>query len=100
MNAYEMFLILNPDLDEARLDQTLRDIEAVLGKYEAKVVDIDKRGKRRLAYTIKNKRDSHQVILKLEIEPSTVAPIKKQLSITDNILRFTLLALNKQKEKK
>ena len=94
MKTYELFLLLNPDLDQTRVDQELKGFEEIFAKHGGKIVDIDNRGRKKSAYPIKNKRDANQVILKVELEPNQVTQVKKQLSITNNILRYSLLNVN------
>lgn len=94
MKTYEMFTLFSPNLDDAKLDKAIKDLEALLGKFNGKILDADKKGRKKLAYKIDDNRDANQVILKLELEEDSVSKIRKQLSISDNILRFSILSLD------
>ncbi len=90
--------MFNPSLSDSALDQAIKEYEALLSKYKGKIIDMDKKGKNRLAYEIKDMKEAHHVLLNIEADPTSIVAIKKQVEITDNILRMLILnsALNKK----
>jgi len=49
---------------------------------------------RRLAYTIKGQRKGTYWLMYVSLETGQVAPLRRQLDITESILRFLLLKVN------
>ena len=58
MNKYESVIIVNPNLDEAGV-KALEDKFTGLINENGKVESIDKMGKRKLAYEIKNNKKEY-----------------------------------------
>jgi small subunit ribosomal protein S6 len=48
--SYEMMYILRPDLGEEQVDQVITKYQTLLQEQGAEQIDIQHRGKRRLAY--------------------------------------------------
>jgi len=90
MRNYEMFLILKPKADETASQKAVRDIEAVLNKYGAKLKSSHSGGNARLAYPIQKRTDSFQIILDIEAEAQGIKELKKQLALVDDVLRATI----------
>lgn len=93
MRNYELFLILKPKKDEATAQKTIREIEAVLNRYGAKLVKNHGGVNAKLAYPIAKRIDSFQVSLEIEVEPNDVAELRRQLILVDEIIRFNIFAL-------
>lgn len=88
MRTYELFLHIDPTLDESKCNSKLKEVENLIQKFEGKIVDMDKRGRQKLSYSIDKRQDSYQVLLKVEAKPDTLTQIERQLKLLDNVLRF------------
>lgn len=93
MRNYELFLILEAKKDEATAQKIIRDVEAVLSKYGAKVTKSHQGQSFRLAYQINKRRETFQIILEIASEPSQIAEIKRSLGLVNQVLRFSLLTM-------
>lgn len=87
MKTYEAYILFKGNLSESALEQAVKDFEALLAKHKAKIEDQDKKGKTRLPQAIKKCKDAYQILFKVQADPASLAPIKKQLEIQDAILR-------------
>ena len=94
MRNYELFLILKPKKDEATAQKSIREVEAVLNKYGAKLVKNHGGSNTRLGHPIDKRMDSFQATLEIEVKPEDVAELRRQLILVDEILRFNIFALN------
>jgi ribosomal protein S6 len=94
MRNYELFLILKPKKDEATAQKSIREVEAVLNKYGAKLVKNHGGSNFRLGHPIDKRMDSFQATLEIEVKPEDVAELRRQLILVDEILRFNIFALN------
>lgn len=90
MRNYELAYIVDPDLEE----QALTDLEEkVKGWIEAaggKLSEIDRWGKRRLAYPINKKTDGYYFIITIEMPPQAGALVERDLRLSEPILRFMI----------
>lgn len=93
MRNYELFLILEAKKDEAAAQKIIRDVEAVLNKYGAKIIKSHSGQNLRLAYQINKRRETYQTVLEIEADPSQIAEIKRNLVLVNQVLRFSIFTL-------
>jgi len=98
MRPYELSILFHPDL-EMNLDPALEKVKKLLESNGANITKEDNEGKKRLAYQI-NKQD-FAVYYYFELELPTQAPAKisSVLNITDEVIRYLLVAKDPRKEK-
>ena len=96
MNDYEILLMLDPELEEARGDeilQRLRErVEADGGAWDGH----EPWGRRRLAYEIDHKAEAVYHLLLFKAEPETLHEVSRVLKITDGVVRH--LAVRRVKD--
>jgi small subunit ribosomal protein S6 len=90
MNKYEVMYIVKPVEEEA--------IEAVVAKFENLIVNnggtidkVDRWGKKRLAYELKDFTEGFYFVVYFTAEPRTVAELDRVMKITDEILRHMVI---------
>ena len=87
MIAYEILLMLDPDLPEERQNEivarTRELVERGGGSWSAE----DAWGRRKLAYEIDHKPEGAYHLLTFEADPETLAEISRVLKITDGVMR-------------
>ncbi|MEW6492085.1 MAG: 30S ribosomal protein S6 [Cyanobacteriota bacterium] len=94
---YELMYILRPDLGEEQVDQTITKYENLLREHGADPIEIQHRGKRRLAYEIKRQREGIYIQMNYKAPPAHVAPVERAMRISDEVIRYLTL---KQEEPK
>jgi small subunit ribosomal protein S6 len=90
MRNYEVAYIADPDLDEAA--QTALD-ERVAGWITAaggQTIQVDRWGKRRMAYPIKKRLDGVYVFVKAQLPPRATLDLERELRLQESILRFMI----------
>jgi len=90
MNKYEVMFIVKPAEEEA--------VEAVAAKFESLITSnggtvdkIDRWGKRRLAYEIKDFNEGIYFVVYFTAPASVVAELERVMKITDEILRHMVV---------
>ena len=98
MKQYELTVLIHPDL-EMNLTPALDKISKLIESQNGKIVKETNEGKKRLAYSI-NKQD-YAVYYFYELELPAQAPVKisSTLNITDEVLRYLLVAVDERKAK-
>ena len=88
MRNYEIMYILKADLDEAAREAEMGNIQKLLEKNGAKVLDTDiKMGLRELAYEIKDQTKGFYVILKVEADENALYQFNRKVKINPAVLR-------------
>ena len=88
MRNYEIMYILKADLDEAAREVEMGNIQKLLEKNGAKVLDTDlKMGLRELAYEIKEQTKGFYVLLKVEADEAALYQFNRKVKINPAVLR-------------
>ena len=87
MNEYEILLMLDVDLDEARqseiVDRTRELVERAGGSWDLH----DVWGRRKLAYEIRHKGEGTYHLLQLTCDAETLEEVSRVLRIDDGVMR-------------
>jgi small subunit ribosomal protein S6 len=87
MTDYEILLMLDPDLAEARQEEVVARIRSLAEKGGGTWDGHDAWGRRRLAYEIDHKTDGVYHLIHLTCEPETLDEISRVLKIDDGVMR-------------
>ena len=90
-NKYEGLFIINADLAEDERGKVIKDIEKSITSAKGKVMDVERIGKKKLAYKIKKRSEGVYVNIKFEAPSEGVAVLNKKLKMKENILRVFIL---------
>lgn len=89
---YEVMFIVRLEGDESAMNKV---VDQVRGWIEAdelgQVTKIDRWGRRKLAYEIRNQREGYYVVLDANIEPRALAEIEVNLNLSESILRYIIV---------
>ena len=97
MKNYELLTIFKPNLDADEVEKNISKIEDFVKKAKGKIVDVDKIGRKKLAYEIQKFRDGFFVSQIISIPADQIVEFKRQLRLNDNILRMMFLEAVKEK---
>lgn len=87
MKNYELMVIFKPNLDAEEVDKAIEKLNSTIVEFGGNTVSVEKSGRKRLAYDIQNFRDGFFATLVLALPADKVAEFKRQLRLTDSILR-------------
>jgi small subunit ribosomal protein S6 len=92
---YEVTYIIRPNLEEAEVDARVEQLAEVLKQSGGEVVgEIEKMGKRRLAYEIDDVREGYYVVMKFKSEPAPAKELERQMGLNEDVMRALLINLN------
>jgi small subunit ribosomal protein S6 len=92
---YEVTYILRPSLEEAEVDARLIQIADTLKANGGEIVgEIEKLGKRRLAYEINDVREGFYVVMKFKSGAAQAKELERQLRLNEDVLRQLLINTN------
>ena len=94
MRDYELMVVLTPDLDEAAVEATTERLGTQISGRGGEVVDIQKWGRRRLAYPIAKHRDGFYTVAKLKLNPEAAEPLERALTLNESVIRHLLVRLD------
>jgi small subunit ribosomal protein S6 len=85
--AYEILLMLDPELPEGRHDEIIARTRELVEKSGGSWVGHNVWGRRRLAYEINHKAEGSYHLLSFDTEPATLDELSRILRITDGVMR-------------
>jgi len=92
---YEVTYILRPGLEDAEVETRVNELSETLKGGGAEIVgEVEKMGKRRLAYEIKDVREGHYVVMKFKSGAAEAKEFERQLRLNDDVLRHLLIKLD------
>ena len=91
MRAYELMVILDPELEERTVAPSLDKFLDVVRKDGGTVDKVDVWGKRRLAYDIAKKSEGIYAVIDMQAEPATAKELDRQLNLNEAVLRTKLM---------
>jgi small subunit ribosomal protein S6 len=99
MRYYETLYILNPEYEQERIDNILKEVEEEASKF-SKVINHSVWNKKRLAYPVVNHKYGFYVLLQFESEDQgSLIRFDNYLKLNKFILRFQNVRLDAQPEK-
>ena len=91
MRAYELMVILDPELEERTVAPSLDTYLNVVRNDGGSVENVDIWGRRRLAYEINKNAEGIYAVVTLQAEPATVKELDRQLTLNESVLRTKVL---------
>ena len=91
MRAYELMVILDPELEERTVAPSLDTYLNVVRNDGGTVENVDIWGRRRLAYEIDKKPEGIYAVVTLQAEPATVKELDRQLGLNESVLRTKVI---------
>ena len=91
---YEMMILLTEEFNDSELKTWAFNYAKSLSKLSASEISVISRGKRDLAYDIKNQKKGNFIQINFSSLPKYITEYTKDLKFDSNVLRF--LVLNKK----
>ena len=91
MRAYELMVILDPELEERTVAPSLDTYLNVVRSDGGSVDNVDIWGRRRLAYEINKNAEGIYAVVTLQAEPATVKELDRQLTLNESVLRTKVI---------
>lgn len=88
MKAYEIIVILDPALTEEEVEGQINEIRELVLKGNGEVQDIQRWGKKRLAYLVKKRREGYYVLFLLKVDPQVLSSLERNFKISERILKY------------
>ena len=93
MHEYETVFILDPGLDEAQVNDEVEKTSNLIAANGGTILEVQRWGRKRLAYEINKKRDGVYTMIKHESTGDTVKELERRLRLNDSVMRvLTVIA--------
>jgi small subunit ribosomal protein S6 len=93
---YESYIILDGNLEDNPVDELIGKYENLLKKNDVEIKNIDRIGRRRLAYAIKKKLNGYYICFEIKANPDFIAKLEKSYKLDENVLRYLNVYMDKR----
>ena len=90
MNKYESVIIIKPNLEEGEIEGIITEITDLI-KQDGKVIEVDKKGIKKLAYEINKCREGYYITFDFEVRSELIVELERHYRINENIIKFITL---------
>ncbi len=89
---YELTFIVRVDPSEEVMNQTVEQVKTwVEEDGSSKVTNIDRWGRRKLAYLINKQREGYYVLMHFDGTPQILPELERNLKLSDKVLRYLII---------
>lgn len=88
MTTYETTFILEPGLDENRVNEEIDKVSHWIKDMGGEVLEVQRWGKRRLSYEIHRKRDGIYTMIMHDSPNTVVREVERRLGLNEAVLRL------------
>ena len=95
-NQYELMYILRPDLSEDRVGEAVSRYQNYLTDNGAENMEVQVKGKRRLAYPVGKYLDGIYVQMNYSADGSQNAPLERMMRLSEDTIRYLTIKRKKR----
>ena len=89
-NNYETIMIVNSNLEEAAIKDTIAKISALISEHGT-VESTEEWGKKRLAYPLKKQNEGYYVLINFSSNPEFINELDRIYNITDEVIKHIIV---------
>jgi len=95
MREYELTLVLSPGIADEDVPAEIERVSQLISdKGGTMTAEVNRWGKRRLAYPIEGHREGNYVLAHFKFEPDKAAELERNLESSEGIIRHLLVRLD------
>jgi small subunit ribosomal protein S6 len=95
-NHYESVVIYNANLEDEQIEAAVKRILEFHKANESEILDVDKWGRRRLAYPIKNAKSGYYVVYRFKSNRDFIAKLERAYRLDEIVIRYITVSLDKE----
>ena len=93
LRDYELVLVISPEVAEEEFEATIDNVSRFITEKGGIISDIERWGKRRLAYPIRHFVEGSYVLARFKMKPASGKELEANLRISEEVLRHLLIRL-------
>ena len=91
MHQYEIALIIRPEVEEEAQQAIIEQLSGLLTAEGGQVTQVEKWGRRQLAYPIKRVSDGYYYFIQGQFSSSVLPEVNRSIKLSDNIVRHMVI---------
>jgi small subunit ribosomal protein S6 len=96
---YEVMFIVRPDAAEEDVDKLIAGFTTNVTNGGGVVKNVDKMGRRKLAYMVRKFNDGNYVLLTVEANGAVVLELERRLRVSEPIIKFITVRIDEEEKR-
>jgi small subunit ribosomal protein S6 len=97
--VYEVMFIVRPDAAEEDVDKLITGFSATVTGGGGVVKNVEKMGRRKLAYMVRKFNDGNYVLLTIEATGPVVLELERRLRVTEPVIKFITVRIDEEEKR-
>ena len=97
--TYEVMYIVRPDLAEEETERVISTVESGATAAGLTVKNVERMGKRRLAYKVRKFQDGLYVLLTVEGAGGAVAELERRLRVAESVIKYITVRVDEEQKR-
>ncbi len=91
MQKYETMYILQSQLEEEKTEELIEKFKSIVEREGGEVSNLDKWGKRKLAYEVKKQKEGFYVLMNYTAPSNACFELERSFKIAEEVLRYLIV---------
>ena len=96
---YEVMFIVRPDAVEEDVDKLIAGFTTSVTNGGGVVKNVEKMGRRKLAYLVRKFNDGNYVLMTLEADGAVVAELERRLRVSEPVIKFITVRIDEEEKR-
>jgi small subunit ribosomal protein S6 len=87
LKEYETVFVLHPSLEDSRVEEEVEGVRQTILAGAGEVVDVERWGRRKLAYSIRKVNEGIYTLVRFRSEPGVISDLERRYRLREDVLR-------------
>ena len=97
--TYELMFIVRPDMSDEDLDKLISTLESHVGSAGGTLKNMERMGKRRLAYVVRGFQDGMYILFTVEGGGAAIHELERRLRVTEPVIKFLTVRVDEEQKR-
>ena len=97
--TYEVMFIVRPDMPEEEVEKLISTLESQVSSTGGTVKNVERMGKRRLAYIVRKFFEGMYILLTVEGGGQVVRELERRLRVTEPVIKFITVRVDEEQKR-
>jgi len=97
--SYEVMFIVRPDLLDEDVDKLITTLQGHATNAGATIQNVEKMGKRRLAYDVKKFQDGQYILFVLDADGKAIHELERRMRVSEPVIKFITVRTDEEQQR-
>jgi small subunit ribosomal protein S6 len=97
--TYELMFIVRPDMPEEDQDKLISTLESAVTSSQGQVKNVERMGRRRLAYKVRKFQDGMYILLTVEGSGGLIHELERRLRVSEAVIKFLTVRIDEEQKR-